>query len=169
MTPSNFPSSQHISVSPGIRDHYRSRDRRLFPNGTSNIYLFIYLLLRGHAACVPTFTWLINVNITNSQIIALSKANKRASMFITGAFCIGNILIYCTFVLLILLFELVTSESSNQHCGYREAQTTDTQPQFIISVSYRVFVAVIALAIGVGFLLFGGKIWNKVTDNTMQH
>jgi hypothetical protein len=78
-----------------------------------------------------------------------------------GIFIALNIFIYLIFIMLIIIFETVSSDSDSA-CPGRVASESDTDTQRIIRIVYRAVVSAIALLLAFLFSVVGGTIYAKV-------
>lgn len=102
------------------------------------------------------------LNLYRQVLVAVESRGQMAKYCLLAIAILFNGLVYVVFLLLVLLFELLPGQSKEHSCFHRGEKTTSWHAQFVLSIVYRVFVAVIALGLGVGFLVFGGKIWAMV-------
>ncbi|KYR01438.1 hypothetical protein DLAC_01419 [Tieghemostelium lacteum] len=115
---------------------------------------------------LPTFLYFTSFTIvvviwytltTNSFSSNLFKRMYRLIFLI-------NLVLYILFIVIVLVFNF-TKEKTPPTCGGRIlAEYTNTSPQKVVSILYAVLQSVLSLAIGLAFMYYGKKIYNRLSE-----
>jgi hypothetical protein len=82
---------------------------------------------------------------------------SRTQRFILGAALLFNLLLYILFVVLLILFETLSSKTSSD-CPGRIPEEDDNTTQQIISIFYQSFMAGVSLLLAVIVSIYGGRL-----------
>jgi len=90
------------------------------------------------------------------QKLALVPARTMKIIFI-----VMNLILYSSFVLLVVLFEELPKDSQ-LYCGNRFFSTPAWPPRKIVNLVYRALIALVSLALSIGFLISGSLIYHTL-------
>lgn len=109
----------------------------------------------------PTFVWFTATTLVVFLWVSVTstKRQKRVAIIFRRLILISNGIMWGLFILFIILFVVLKDKKERDDiCQGRLGETVDRTPRRILFIVYQVFLAIIALLIGLGFLIYGIRV-----------